>query len=138
MALVISTSLYQNGHAEYVNPVMGDDTDAAYWLDRGGLYATYGNLPAAVKAYKKALAIDQADSVIYYNLSLAYCEMDHYDKALIAARKALAMEPQNGNYHYGLGWILLRTGKTAEAQIQFRQAADLTDQDAIEYLKQHH
>ena len=77
MALIVFLAplLQQDCLAEYSNPSTGDDTNVAYWLDLGGLYAAYGNFSAAVKAYKKALDLDPDDSAAYFDLSLALCEI---------------------------------------------------------------
>ncbi len=133
--MVMTPLLHQVCLAEYANPSMGDETDAAYWLDRGGLYAAYGNFSAAVNAYKKALALGPEDSAAYFNLSLAFCEMGLYEDSLEAIRQAILREPQNGNYYYGQAWILVRAGRVAEARAIFLHAADLKDPDAIAYLK---
>lgn len=124
--------------ADYTNPSAGDETDAAYWLDRGGLYETYGNFSAAVKAYKKALDLDPDDSAAYFNMSLAYCEMGLYEDSLEAIEQAISRQPQNGTYYYGQAWILLKAGRVAEAQALFQHAADLENADAIAYLKSQH
>jgi len=39
---VVPPLLPQNCLADYTNPSVGDETDVAYRLDRGGLYNTYG------------------------------------------------------------------------------------------------
>jgi tetratricopeptide (TPR) repeat protein len=132
---VMAPLLNQNCLAEYTNPSTGDETDASYWLDRGGLYAAYGNFSAAVKAYEKAMALGLDDSVVYFDLSLAYCEMGFYDDSLEAIKRAISRDPHNGKYYYGQAWILVRAGRGAEATAIFHHAADLRDPDAIAYLK---
>lgn len=135
LIIVISPLLHQDGSAEYSNPSAGDETNVAYWLDLGGLYNTYGNYSAAVKAYKKALDLGHDDCAAYFNLSLAYCQMGLYGDSLEAIKQAISRKPQNGKYYYGQAWILIKAGKVAEAQAIFQHAADLEDPDAIAYLK---
>ena len=136
MALIVFLAplLQQDCLAEYSNPSTGDDTNVAYWLDLGGLYAAYGNFSAAVKAYKKALDLDPDDSAAYFDLSLTLCEMGQYEDSLESIKQAIIRDPQNGHYYYGQAWILVKAGKVSEAQAIFHHAADLNDPDAIEYL----
>lgn len=138
LIIVISPLLCQDCLAEYSNPSAGDETDVAYWLDRGGLYVTYGNFSAAVKAFKKALDLSHNDSAAYFNLSLAYCQMGLFEDSLEAIGQAILREPKNGKYYYGQAWILVKAGKVAEAQAIFQHAADLKNPDAIAYLKTHY
>jgi len=138
LIIVMPPLLHQVCLADYTNPSVGDETNAAYWLDRGGLYETYGNFSAAVKAYKKALDLDPYDSSAYFNLSLAYCEMGLYEDSLEAIDQAISRQPQNGKYYYGQAWILLKAGKVEQAQALFQHAADLEDADAIAYLRSQH
>ncbi len=47
----------------------------------------------AIKNYKKAIAIDPNDEVLYYNLARAYYEKKEYDKAIKNLEKALKLKP---------------------------------------------
>jgi tetratricopeptide (TPR) repeat protein len=49
--------------------------------------------------------------------------------------QALAMEPGNGLYYYGRGRVYLLSGDQDRAMEDFKKAADLEDEDAINYLK---
>ena len=130
LVLVMTPLLHRDCQAEYANPSMGNETDAAYWLDGGGLCAASGNDAAAVKAYKKALALVPDDSVAYFNLSLAFCEMGLYEDSLEAIKQAIQIEPRNGHYYYGQAWILVKAGKISAARAIFQRAAELKDPDA--------
>ena len=134
LIVVMVPLVQQDCLAEYANPSTGDKTDVAYWLDLGGLYAAYGNFPAAVEAYKKALDLDSDDSAAYFDLSLALCEMGQYEDSLESIKQAILRDPQNGHYYYGQAWILVKAGNIAEARAIFHHAAVLNDPDAIDYL----
>jgi len=124
-----------SGYSQYHNPaVPGGEDSAAYWMDRGGMLATYGNYPAAVKAYEKALAIDPGKSEVYFDMGVAYGEMADFTKALTNIDKAVSLDPQNGRYVYGRGWVLLMTGRTADAMAAFAKAADMGNPDAQSFL----
>ena len=121
--------------AEYVNTAVTNPNDATYWLDRGGLYATYGNYSAAVEAYQKALTLDANNSKAYYDMSVARAELGQLDQALEEINRAIAMDPGQDRYYYGRAWLLLRTGRMAEAMDNFNKAADMGNLDAAAYLQ---
>jgi tetratricopeptide (TPR) repeat protein len=123
------------GAAEYHNPAVNGTENPSYWLDRGALLATYGNYPAAIKAYKKALALDPDLSNTYFNLALAHFGNGEPGQALATINQALIMDPENGRYLYGRGWILLQEYGADRADADFQKAARLGDQDALNYLE---
>lgn len=127
----------QQRPSEYTNPAVSDETDPAYWLDLGGLFATYGNYTAAVEAYQKALELDATMHQALFGLGLAYAEMDQSDQALDAINKAISLAPQSAHYYYGRARVLLVAGQTTKAREDFQKAADLGDEDAKAYLQQH-
>ena len=122
--------------SEYVNENLMDKTDPAYWLDQGGLFATYGNHTAAVRAYQKAIELDPENSEAYFNLGVTYGEMDDLDQALLYINKAISLDDSQERYYYGRAWVLLIAGKKEEALQDFEKAAAMGDLDAIIYLKQ--
>ncbi len=136
MVLGLITLMVSTAGADYSNSAITDSTDPAYWLDLGGLFATYGSYPSAVEAYKKALILDANNSKAYYNLAVAYGELGELDQALVEINRAIALEAGTGRYYYGRGWILLKAGRTAEADENFRKAAGMGDQDALAFLQQ--
>lgn len=121
--------------ADYSNPaVAADSQDPVYWLDQGGLFATYGNYFKAVESYKKALTLDDANSQAHYNIALAYGELGQLEQALAEMNRAIALDAEQSRYYYGRGWILLKSGRSAEAMDDFQKAADMGNLDAISYL----
>ena len=120
----------------YFNPAVGGPESPSYWVDLGGLYATYGSYQAAVKAYEKALNLDPNSSTIYYDLAVAQAELGHMDQALDYVNKAISMAPDQDRYYYARARILLLTGRLDRAVEDFRKAAGLGNPDAIAYLNQ--
>ncbi len=53
----------------------------------------------AVNEYRKALKIDPADEVLYYNIGRAYFEMKDFDKAVSSLKKALDLDPDFSECH---------------------------------------
>ncbi len=125
----------QTAGAKYSNPAAGTPDGAAYWLDQGGLFATYGNYPAAIRAYKKALELAPDYSEVHFDLGVAYGELDDFDQALTSINKAIALAPDKGRYYYGRARVLLLSGRQDEARADFQKAAALGDEDAIAYLQ---
>lgn len=105
-----------------------------FWLDKGLLYATYGNDKEAIKFYKKALQIAPNNPRTFFNMGLSYTSLGNYDKAITALNRALSLAPDNGDYHYGLGWVYLLKGESGKAMAYIRTAADLGNPDARKYL----
>ena len=101
---------------EYLNETVTDTNDPAYWLDQGGLFATYGNFPMAIEAYKKALALDETNSEVYFSMGVAYGEMGDVAQALVWINKAISMDTQDGRYYYGRAWVYLRAGQKKQGR----------------------
>ena len=135
-ALCLFLLLTSPAAADYFNSAITDPNDPVYWLDQGGLFATYGSYSAAVEAYKKALALDANNSKAYYDLALAYGELGDLDQALVEINRAIALDADQGPYYYGRAWILLKDGRMAAAKENFQKAADLGNLDAIAYLQE--
>ena len=135
-ALCLILLLVSPAPADYFNSAITDSNSPAYWLDQGGLFATYGSYSAAVKAYQKALDLDANNSKAYYDLAVAYGELGELDQALVEINRAIALDAGQSQYYYGRAWILLKAGRTAEARDNFEKAADMGNLDAIAYLKE--
>ncbi|MGD8899472.1 MAG: hypothetical protein PVF39_05300, partial [Desulfobacterales bacterium] len=58
-----------------------------------------------------------------------------YQKAIAQINMALQKEPQNSLYYYGRGRVYLLWGDKDKALVDFKKAAELGDEDAIEYLE---
>lgn len=110
------------------------DDDPQYWMDKGGLYASYGNQDAAIKSFRKALELDPDNIRAAFNLGLAHAENGDYDKALGFINKAVSRAPENGNYLYGRGWVHLLAGDLEKAIQHIGKAAELGNPDALEYM----
>ena len=136
IAFCITLALTAPVSADYLNETVSDPNDPAYWLDQGGLFATYGNYVMAIEAYKKALALDMNNSDAYFNMGVAYGEMGDLNQALLAINKAISMDTQNGRFYYGRAWVYLRSGDKNKAMPDFEKAAELGNLDAIVYLQQ--
>jgi tetratricopeptide (TPR) repeat protein len=134
LCFFVSPAAALEKQAEYTNPAVGDKNSASYWLDRGGLLATYGNYKAAVAAYTKALELDATLSQAHFDLGVAYGEMADFDQALRHINAAIELSPGIAHYYYGRARVLLLAGQRSRALEDFRKAADMGDPDAEDYL----
>jgi tetratricopeptide (TPR) repeat protein len=119
------------GRKETVNAV---GEKAAYWFNKGALCATYGNDRAAIEFFEKAITLDPQRSDAYFEQGISYGQLGDYQKALILINKSIQMEPQNGLYYYGRGRVYLLAGEKEKAMQDFKKAATLGNEDAIDYL----
>jgi tetratricopeptide (TPR) repeat protein len=108
--------------------------DADYWFNKGALLSTYGNNKAAVQYFQKAIALDPNFSRAYFSQGVSYGQLGQYSKAIAQINMALKMEPQNGMYYYGRGRVYLLWGDKTKATDDFKKAAELGDEDALNYL----
>jgi len=109
--------------------------NADYWLDKGLLCATYGNDSAAVRHYKKALALSPQRGDIWFSLGISYGEMGDFVEALISLNRALELGFSEGLGLYGRARVYLLAGETAKALEDFHHAAALGNKESIHYLE---
>ncbi|MFP4571857.1 MAG: tetratricopeptide repeat protein [Desulfobacterales bacterium] len=110
------------------------EDDSLYWMEKGGLYAAYGNEDAAIESYQKALELDPENSRAAFNLGLAYADRREFGKALDFINQALYREPENDNYLYGRGWVHLQADRHEKAMKDISRAAELGNPDAQRYI----
>ena len=109
--------------------------DAEYWFNKGALVSTYGNNKAAVEYFQKAIALNPNFSRAYFSQGVSYGQLGQYKKAIAQINMALQKETQNSLYYYGRGRVYLLWGDKAKAMHDFKKAAELGDEDALEYLE---
>ncbi len=109
--------------------------DAKYWMNKGDLCAIYGNDKAAIRYYRKALALKPDNSRALFQQGVSYGELGQYEQALTLIDKALAIDTENGLYHYGRGRIFLLSGDKEKAVAELKQAAVLGHRIAQNYLQ---
>ena len=63
--------------------------DADYWFNKGALCATYGNDPAAIKYFQKAISLDPQRSDAYFEQGVSYGQLENYFKATALINKAI-------------------------------------------------
>ena len=68
------------------------------------------------KKYQKALEEDPKDAEIHMAISMAFQQMNNYDKALDHALKAVEIQPREPLYYTNLSRVYVRQGIIPEAE----------------------
>ena len=75
-----------------------------------------GDYDAALTSYRLALRDHPNDPRILQNMAIAYSKTARLDEAIRSYRRALELEPALSGAHYGLAFLLIKRGETADAQ----------------------
>ncbi len=110
----------------YIEHAVGlqPDSGAAYRY-LGDCYAAAGQTDDAVNAYKTALKRRPEDAAAIS--ALGYCyerQGQNAEIALMFARQATDMEPENGLFHFRLGWIYYNRNEPENALAAFESARE--------------
>ena len=125
--------LYQEAVGHYQREQAAYPTSAVL-VNLGRAYTELGVADSARWAYEKAIATDASQPYAYARLSQLYEEEGRFEEALHQAQQALQHDPENLNYRYLVGALLLQTGQP-EAAIEYLQpvAEQLPQHAAAQY-----
>jgi tetratricopeptide (TPR) repeat protein len=124
---------------EPVNASEAATKDADYWIDRGGLFDTYGNYKAAIGCFEKVIELEPQNGHAHFYLGISYGELGDYEKSIEEINRSIELNPKNGKFFYGRGRVFLLSQDKQRAMKDFHRAAELGSQDAkdyFEYMKQ--
>jgi predicted CXXCH cytochrome family protein len=99
------------------------DTSGAH-LNLGVLRSQQGDIDAAEKSYRTAIALDPDFLPAYFNLTSLYNGSGRNDDAERTLREALERFPENGELYYSLGLLQAELGRLDEAATSIAKAAD--------------
>lgn len=108
--------------------------DYNYWINRGSLLSAYGNEKAAVLYYRKAIELNPDRSEGHFLLGVSLGELNRFEEALDSLNRAIAIDPNQSAYFYARGRVYLLYGQTEMADSDMLHAAEMGNQDAINYL----
>jgi len=104
-------------------------TCAVCYVHLGDVYARQKDYPKSEVAFKKALELDPSSADAYDRLAVVYNAQGRMDQAAEAAAKAAEIHGAAGGGNatsaFNAGAILVNSGKSAEAQVQFQRAIKL-------------
>ena len=99
-----------------------------FYFQLGSTYERSGNIPEAVKAFRKCLEIapDYAEALNY--LGYMWAERgENLEEARDMIEKALKKEPDNAAFLDSLGWVYYKLKKPSEALSYLNSAIEHTD-----------
>lgn len=88
------------------------------WFLKGNKLSRQGLFKEAIEAYKKSIEKNPNATVAYFNLALAYKNINRQGDAAIAFEKAVELEPENLDARYSLGNIYNHLGRWEDAIAQ--------------------
>jgi len=88
----------------------------AFYFQLGSTYERSGNLPEAVKAFRKCLELEPDDAEALNYLGYMWADRgENLDEAKSLIEKAVKKEPENAAFLDSLGWVYYKMKKPAEA-----------------------
>lgn len=96
-----------------------DDPKVKVYIGRS--HFELGRDDSARLAFEAAIAQNDSLAEAHARLSHLYDQNGDLEQGLSYARRALALQPENPDYRYLVGSMLLRSGRTEQAVEQFRQ-----------------
>jgi len=94
----------------------------------GTAYQSMGRAEAALASYQKTIAI-RPSAQAYSNIGAIQHSRGQFALAVDAYRAAIALRPNSAATHRNLGDALTKLGRTADAQMAYRQAVALARAD---------
>ncbi|HIF02843.1 MAG TPA: tetratricopeptide repeat protein [Nitrospinaceae bacterium] len=86
-----------------VTPYTWSQEKAEDWFLKGNTLSRQGRFEEAIDAYKKSIERNPSATVSYFNLALAYKNLNKHKEAAIAFEKTVELEPGNLDARYSLG-----------------------------------
>jgi tetratricopeptide (TPR) repeat protein len=86
------------------------------WDALGNMYEAVGLHSEAIAAFEQAISLAPRKEVYHYHLGLAHASRMHYDKAIQALEKVVALNPDYVLAHCALAGYYRRVGIESEAQ----------------------
>jgi len=92
----------------------------------GYIWGQLGDRDKEIEQFERAAACGyDKDDQLYFNLGMAYAEVDHTEKAITAFEQAIALNPHNAENHFGLGLTAYSAGRLDLARQALTQAVEV-------------
>lgn len=106
--------------------------DPALYVSIGESFSKLGDMIRALEAYQSAVALAPAD-INYLRLLAQFCGQNNInieDAGIVAAQRAVVLEPNDAGLQDLLGWLLLLDARYPEAERTLLRALALDSQNA--------
>jgi tetratricopeptide (TPR) repeat protein len=90
------------------------------YLNEGLALERQGDYEAALTSYRLAFRDNPTDSRILLNMAIAFTKTGQTDEAIRHYKRALELDNSLGGAHYGVAFLLLKRGDTAQAADHLR------------------
>jgi tetratricopeptide (TPR) repeat protein len=95
------------------------------WSCVGFLLAGRDQLPAAIEAFRHALALNDKDGPAHFNVAFILQRTGRHDEAIEEFQRTIDTDPSIDRAWYGLGLSLAKLGRLDEAADKFEEAGRL-------------
>ena len=92
----------------------------------GDIYLTTRRLDLAEKHLKKAITATPSNPHYHYLMGFTYSVKEQWTKAVTEFRKAIRLDPDDGEYERGLGWAMFNGGNRVEGIGHLYRALELS------------
>ncbi len=89
-----------------------------------------GDLEKAAQALYSALELNESDPEAYLQIATIFAQSGQHDKAILAAKRAIELQPFNGDTYNVLGVALFAIGWARTAELAFKKAQEFTPDHA--------
>jgi tetratricopeptide (TPR) repeat protein len=109
-------ALNAQAEGEYRAAIEVNENDQKSWRQLGEIMAARGDVKTAEQHYKRALALEPADSAAKTGLAVIFSSTNRMDQAISVLETAVRDDPTNTSARYRLSGLYRRAGRTADAE----------------------
>jgi tetratricopeptide (TPR) repeat protein len=110
-----------------------DNAEAHF--QKGRAYTEMNDYSSAIDEYTKTVQKNTGHFKAFINRGYIYNERKEYERAISDYKKGIELDPNSSFGYYNLGVAYFSSGNRDKAAESFRQAANLGDSDASDWLK---
>lgn len=102
-----------------------DRADEVDYYQEGLDLLRVGHYHDALTSFRLALKAAPGDAAVLQQIAITHTRIGMTDEAARTYRQVLAQDPKAAGAHYGLGFLLLRSGRREEAEQHLRTFLEL-------------
>ncbi|MEO0093260.1 MAG: tetratricopeptide repeat protein [candidate division WOR-3 bacterium] len=128
----LNSGCYPEAVENLTKAIRFDPKSFESYIALGTAYQKLGDHRLAIETFQKALILKE-DVKLYYALGISFREIEQFDDALFAFKRAVALNPDFGEAHNDLGIEYGRKGLYNEAIREFNLAITKLSNPALAY-----